>query len=70
MKLEIKPHSVDRFKSALDKRQELLRMRTDDMPRDYSDQLTEANRTIAAAVSAAANRLNYGDQYLALSRGY
>ena len=69
MKNEIKPHNIERFQAALEKRQELLRMRTNDMPRDYSDQLSEAHRIIAAAVSVAANRQNYGEQYVALSRG-
>ena len=59
MRLEIKPHSVDRFKAALEKRRELLRMRTSDMPSDWIDQMGEAERTICAAVSVAANRPNY-----------
>jgi hypothetical protein len=45
-------------------------MRTNDMPRDYGEQLSEAHRIIAAAVSVAANRQNNGEQYVALSRGY
>jgi len=65
MRLEIKPHSVDRFKAALDKRRELLRMCTNDMPSDWVDQMGEAERTICAAVSVAANRLNYPEQYSA-----
>ena len=52
-------HNVDRFKAALEKRRELLRMRTNDMPTDWVDQIGEAERIICAAVSVAANRVNY-----------
>ena len=69
MKIEIKSHNVERFRAALDKRHELLRMRTNDMPSDYGEQLSEAHRIIAAAVSVPANRQSYGEQYMALSRG-
>lgn len=69
MKIEIQSHNVERFKAALDRRQQLLRMRTNDMPRNYDEQLSEVNRTIAEVVSGAANRQNYDEQYLALSWG-
>jgi len=70
MKLEIKPHNVERFKAALEKRTELMQMRTNDMPRDWLDQMSEAERTICAAVSVAAIRLNYGEQNFAVGQGY
>ena len=69
MMIEIKPHYVERFQAALDKRQELLRMRTNDKPRDYDEQLNEVHRIIAEAVSVAASRQDYDEQYLALSWG-
>ena len=69
MKIEIKPHNVERFQAALDRRHELLRMRTNDMPRDFGEQLSETHRIIAAAVSVAANSHNYGDQNVFLSGG-
>ena len=69
MQIEIKSHNVERFQAALDRRHELLRMRTNEMPRDFGEQLSEAHRIIAAAVSVAANRQNYGEQGVSMSRG-
>ena len=69
MKIEIKAHNVERFQAALDRRHELLRMRTNDMPRDFGEQLSETHRIIAAAVSVAANSQHYGEQNVSMSRG-
>lgn len=70
MNIRIKPHCVNRVNEAIKYRRQLLRMRTDEMPRDYSDQLAQANSTIAAAVAVNAPKIDYGQQYLAVSRGY
>ena len=50
MRIEIKSHNVERFQAALDKRQELLHMRTHDMPRDYGEQLSEAHNNRGGGV--------------------
>lgn len=69
MKIEINPHSVERFLAALRRRQGLLRIGTNDQPTDYAEQLSEVHCIIAEVVSAAANCQNYDEQYLALSWG-
>lgn len=53
MLLRINPRSEDRVREAVQKRSELLRMWTRDMPADFEDQLAEADRIIAAAVSVS-----------------
>ena len=51
--IEIGKRTEQRVRKAIERRSELMRMYTREMPRDYLEQLIEADRIIATAVSVA-----------------
>ena len=51
--IEIGKRAEQRVRKAIERRAELMRMYTREMPRDYLEQLIEADRIIATAVSVA-----------------
>ena len=51
--IQIRERAEPRVRAAMERRTELMRMYTRDMPRDYLEQLIEADRIIATAVSVA-----------------
>jgi len=53
MDLQIPPQNKDRVLEAIARRNELLRQRTAEMARDWSDELSRMESIIAAAVSVA-----------------
>ena len=53
MDLQIPPQNKDRVLEAIARRNELLRQRTAEMARDWSDELSRTESIIAAAVSVA-----------------
>ena len=53
MIIQISQRAEQRVRGAIERRAELMRMYTREMPRDYLEQLIEADRIIATAVSLA-----------------
>ncbi|NQX90080.1 MAG: hypothetical protein HRT77_15605 [Halioglobus sp.] len=53
MDLVIDDKALPRVIAAIERRNQLLRMWTKDMPRDFEEQLNETHRIISAAVTVA-----------------
>ena len=56
LSLNISERSAPRVLEAIARRAELMRMYTREMPSDYREQLIEADRVIATAVSLAVKK--------------
>ena len=66
MNLTIPTHNAERVMSAIQRRRQLLSMYTREMPHNYSEELAEMDRIIAAAVSVAVMRsMREGEKYAA-----
>jgi len=71
MNLTIPEHNAGRVLSAISRRRELLAMYTRDMSSEFESELADLDRTIAAAVSVAAQKpANEAERYIAISRGW
>lgn len=53
MKIEITPRSEPRVREALQRRSQLMRMSTREMPDDWLEQMRDVETTISAAVARA-----------------